>query len=262
MLQPFSYCDILNHMSALILKIVAMVTMTIDHIGEVFSMSSTYRMIGRIAFPLYSLMVVDGYLHIRNDEERLRRYVLFLLITAIISEPLHDICFEGDWVAWNLQNQILQFLIFICGCWVCDKITNPIINAVIWILIIYLNYVCAIGYYGTGIIFLLLLKFTLEHFKKTDLVRPLLLLVCVSALTFGELLEQLYIQFHDLSQTMYYFRYLVDHGSVVLYTFLALPFMISYDGTYGNVPKWFKLLYRYYYPLHLAVLTIIYYLHK
>ena len=68
-------------MSALILKIIAMITMTIDHIGEVFSMPSTYRMIGRFAFPLYALMVIDGYRHIRHDSRSITLPISRFMLT-------------------------------------------------------------------------------------------------------------------------------------------------------------------------------------
>ncbi|MBQ9036355.1 MAG: hypothetical protein IJ115_02720 [Erysipelotrichaceae bacterium] len=242
-------------MSAFILKIIAMLTMTIYHIGEVFSMPLTYRIIGRIAFPLYAMMVIDGYLHLRNDRKRLMKYMFFLLVSSIVSEPLFDLCFSGTPFTMETQNQVLQFLTFVIGCYMCDLFNNKIISVVIWICITYLNYALAIGYYATGILFMLLLMFAMK--KRGNDYYPLLLLSAVSLLTFGELFEQLYIQLYDFSKTMYYFQYYIKHGTVVLYTFLAYPFMVSYNGSYGPVSKSFKVFYRWFYPLHLFALYII-----
>ena len=245
-------------MSAFILKIIAMITMTIDHIGEVFSMPATYRMIGRIAFPLYALMVIDGYLHIKDDSRRLERYVLFLMISAVISEPLHDLCFYGNFVDMEMQNQVLQFLIFIITCIICEKINNVFVSVIIWAGVIYLNNRFAVGYFGAGIVFMLLLKLYLELKRKHD--SPwlyLLLLFAVATLTFGELFEQLYVQVHDLSRTMFYVKYYVSKGTVVLYTLCAFPIMAKYNGEYGNIPFGFKVIYRWYYPVHLFVLFLI-----
>lgn len=242
-------------MSAFILKIIAMITMTIDHIGEVFSMSVNYRIIGRIAFPLYAMMVIDGYQHLRNDKKRLTGYILFLLISSIISEPLFDLCFSDTLFTMETQNQVLQFLTFVVGCYMCDLFNNRIISVVIWLCITWLNYELAIGYYAAGIIFMLILKLAMD--KKDSKAYPLLVLASVAILTFGELFEQLYIQLYDFNRTMYYFLYYIKHGTVVLYTFLAYPFMVSYNGEYGPVSKPFKVFYRWYYPLHLFVLYII-----
>jgi hypothetical protein len=33
--------------------------------------------------------------------------------------------------------------------------------------------------------------------------------------------------------------------------------MVMYDGTYGNISPVFKIIYRWYYPVHLLVLALI-----
>ena len=72
-------------MNAFILKIIAMITMLIDHVGAVFNLSDVLRCIGRTSFPLYALMVVDGCSHLRKDEKRLRKYMIFMIVMAIAS---------------------------------------------------------------------------------------------------------------------------------------------------------------------------------
>ncbi|MBQ6432038.1 MAG: hypothetical protein IJJ99_09230 [Oscillospiraceae bacterium] len=73
-------------MSALALRIVAAVCMLLDHIGFCFAGRYPFliplRWIGRIAFPLYVFLIVNGFRHTSN---RLR-YALRLLIFAVISQ--------------------------------------------------------------------------------------------------------------------------------------------------------------------------------
>ncbi len=62
---------------------IAMVTMLLDHIGLIFYPETIYlRIIGRLAMPLYTYMIVKGELHTTNKTN----YFLRLLIIAIISQ--------------------------------------------------------------------------------------------------------------------------------------------------------------------------------
>lgn len=74
------------------LKVIAIVSMTIDHLGlymlggdDPASASVTYhlmRMVGRLAFPIFAFLLVEGYVHTRD----IRRYMMNLLVAAIISD--------------------------------------------------------------------------------------------------------------------------------------------------------------------------------
>ena len=56
------------------LKLIAFVTMAIDHIGAVFFPESVIlRIIGRIAFPLFAYCLVIGYLYTSDVKKYLRR---------------------------------------------------------------------------------------------------------------------------------------------------------------------------------------------
>lgn len=82
-------------MSTLVLKIVACVTMLLDHIGYRLYEVPALREIGRIAFPLFAFMVAVGASKTRNIYRYLLRLVLFGFGTEIFS----DLYFYGTWRA-------------------------------------------------------------------------------------------------------------------------------------------------------------------
>ena len=101
------------------LKILALVTMLIDHTGMVFYPENMlFRYIGRISFPLYAFLLAEGYVHTKN----LKKYCLRLFCFAMLSEVPFDmaVC-HGDYVNFSHQNVIFTFLIGILVLWCIDK---------------------------------------------------------------------------------------------------------------------------------------------
>ena len=71
-------------LSGFTLKCIAMVTMLIDHIGYVlFPGYVIFRIIGRLAFPIYCFLLVEGAVHTSNWKKYLGRLFLFALISEI-----------------------------------------------------------------------------------------------------------------------------------------------------------------------------------
>ena len=74
------------------LKLIALVSMSIDHICLILFPDSpaayALRMtIGRMAMPIFAFLACEAFFHTRNRKAYLRN----LLIFAIISEPLYDL---------------------------------------------------------------------------------------------------------------------------------------------------------------------------
>ncbi len=67
-----------------VLKIIAIITMTIDHIGAIFYPTvDSFRIIGRIAFPLFCYLLVLGVESTHNIKNYFMRLVAFAFISQI-----------------------------------------------------------------------------------------------------------------------------------------------------------------------------------
>ena len=94
-----------NGISADALKWIALITMFIDHTGAsilekipqyttvdwVFQLDMTLRLIGRIAFPIYCFLLVEGFYKTRSR----KKYALNLFVFALVSEIPFELSFMG-----------------------------------------------------------------------------------------------------------------------------------------------------------------------
>lgn len=100
-------------MSSFALKLIAMITMLIDHAGYILFENSPYymyfRMIGRLAFPIYCFLLVEGFYHTSNVKKYLKRLGVF----AIISEIPFDLAFHNTTNTSFLDGQNVFFTLYI-----------------------------------------------------------------------------------------------------------------------------------------------------
>ena len=102
------------------LKIIACVTMLIDHVGAtvvesqffvtpfdgIYYLYFAMRIIGRVAFPIYCFLLAEGAHYTHNP----RKYALRLFIGALLSEPGFDIALFGGWT-WENQSVMVTLLL-------------------------------------------------------------------------------------------------------------------------------------------------------
>lgn len=103
------------------LKIIAMISMVFDHVGDLFFPGLMWpRMIGRLAMPIFSFCIAEGYAHTRDKKKYLLRMGLF----ALISEIPFDLAFEGK-IGLGHQNIMLSFFLAILALMLYDAIRGP-----------------------------------------------------------------------------------------------------------------------------------------
>lgn len=83
------------------LKIIACVTMLIDHFGILVHYNIWLRVIGRLAFPIYCFLISEGIRHTRDP----KKYFGRLLLMALVTEPVYDLVlypYDGLWAHQNV----------------------------------------------------------------------------------------------------------------------------------------------------------------
>ncbi len=96
------------------LKIFAIIIMFIDHFAaiilermlsgvqglEIYPIYMNLRFVGRLAFPIFCFLLIEGMVHTRNQ----LKYIGHLVLFAIISEIPFDLAFRGTYFTMDYQN--------------------------------------------------------------------------------------------------------------------------------------------------------------
>lgn len=111
------------------LKMIAMVSMLIDHsaislVSPAFGLGRQFyglylamRAVGRLAFPIYGFLLVEGFLHTKNR----RRYLSRLIFFAVISEIPFDLVAFGRMSAIDGQNVFFTLAIALGVMWLLER---------------------------------------------------------------------------------------------------------------------------------------------
>ena len=209
------------------LKTAAFITMLADHVGYLFFPDEIlWRIIGRIAFPLFAYCLALGYCYTKN----IKKYFIRLLCFALVSQIPYTFCFfpyelnfPPDFVHLNIGFTMLLGLFAI---WGIDRKKH--LCTAIAVLLSFAPSV-EYGFYGVAI---MTVAYIFLHRDKAS---------------FG------YAMGFAIASP--FFRYFID-GSFDLQGFavLALPFLLLSTKSKIKIPRWLNYGF---YPLHLCVLALI-----
>ncbi len=219
-------------MSSFVLKIIAIITMFIDHVGyAILGKFSFLNYIGRIAFPIFAFQISEGYTYTRN----LKKYFLRLFIFAIVSQipfMLFGKIISNDFTL----NIFFTLLLGLISIYIYDKSKCKIVGIISAILIGFLSEFahCDYGFYGVAIIFLF-------YVFKNDIMKSSIAFMIATSIKY--LIPIIKYGFHDV------YLYLL------ICTLLPIVFISLYNGKKGKDTKY--LLYLFY-PIHLLLIYGIY----
>lgn len=223
-------------LSGNILKIIGLISMTIDHIGYILFPDVVWlRAIGRLAFPIYAFFIAEGCKYTKN------KLKYFLLIFALgVGCQIVSFLFAGQ----TTLNILLTFsfsigLIYLI-MWLKKSIAqnNKKQTILAWILLI----ICIAGTY--------LLTSDAISFSPIDVDYGFwgIVLPVVASLS-----DNKYIKMLLFSACLAILC--CGYWSVQWFSFISVALLLCYDGTRGkhNI----KYLFYIYYPAHIVAIYLI-----
>lgn len=250
------------------LKIIAIITMLLDHIGasimkarafgyarderidmkniaSIMGSNNRYvityyilRKIGRIAFPIFCFLLVEGFKYTRSRI----RYALQLLVFAFISEVPFDLALYHRTFNWESQNVLFTLLLGLLAIWTINILERAILTKPINMMIITnpeSTMLLMCGEVAITCIFMLI-----AIFLKTD-YSYIGVLVIVA----------IYIVKNNLIASMVSYITLFCYSLGEWSAIPIIPLTRMYNGQRGIRIKY---LFYIFYPLHLFLLYLVY----
>ena len=221
-------------MSSFALHIWAMLLMLCDHLQlTLLPDLPILRCVGRLAFPLFAFMAVEGYLHTRS----LKKYLLRLLMLAVISEIPFDLLVSGSVFDPMHQNVIWTIILGLCCIRAFENISadlKKILSAVVIIASLAAAIIASVDYSSAGV--LTLLAF---YAFRGNTVRCRLM----------QLLSLAFINLVLLGGIEFAFPYQA-------LAVLSLPIIWLYDGSQGPHNGFIKAANYLFYPAHMLILAL------
>lgn len=228
------------------LHIMAMIFMLCDHLwGTIVPGNDWLTCIGRISFPIFAFMIVEGYFHTKN----LKKYVYRLLLFAVISEIPFNLAMGSSLFYPIHQNVLWSFLISLGLVHWNEKAKNKnwVRMAVGCITVVFgylIGLITMVDFHHAGILTVLVFYFFRQR-KWWSYIGQFICLWYINA----EMLGGFAYEIHLGSETFFFTR-----QSLAL---LSLIPIWLYHGKQGYHNKAVQYIYYAFYPIHLLILGII-----
>ena len=221
-------------MNSFALHVLAMLLMLCDHLQlTLLPELPILRCVGRLAFPLFAFMAVEGYLRTRS----LKNYLLRLLMLAVISEIPFDLLVSGSVFDPMHQNVIWTIILGLCCIRAFENISadlKKMLSAVVIIASLAAAIIARVDYSSAGV--LTLLAF---YAFRGNTVRCRLM----------QLLSLAFINLVLLGGIEFAFPYQA-------LAVLSLPIIWLYDGSQGPHNGFIKAANYLFYPAHMLILAL------
>lgn len=229
------------------LHIMAMLFMLCDHLwGTIVPGADWLTCVGRVSFPIFAFMIVEGYFHTKN----LSKYVNRLFVFAVLSEIPFNLAMGSRLFYPIHQNVLWTFLISIGLIQWNESVKGTQLwkRAAVGIASVCLGYVIGlltfVDFYHVGILTVLVFYF----FKEKKWWCYLGQLLCLCYINF-EMLGGFGYEVILFGET----QFIARQGLAVL----ALIPIWLYRGRQGYHSKAMQYFYYAFYPLHLLILGVI-----
>lgn len=276
------------------LKIIAFVLMTCDHIGLFLepyypTAALILRAVGRLAFPLFAFMLAEGMRHTRNKWNYIARLsaiwvpitivqVIYLYglgndPTQMLGNPFSDLICAALFIAclslsgWKKSLSLLP-LGFVLICYVSQLRMGNAEQSDLYYLPGFFQ--CGYGLYG----FLMIMGFyyapkildkiaestlgdsgvTLENYKGSKEYRAYCNAISIIAFSL------VVFAFWGLGKIPSYDWSGLSKPDFETWALLCIPFLLCYNGKRGYDAKWFRYFSYLYFPVHMILLFLIFYL--
>lgn len=235
-------------LSAAALHMLAMAFMLMDHLWATLLPAQEWlTCVGRIAFPIFAFMAVEGYFHTHN----LKKYLLRMLIFAVISEVPFDLMYGGTWFYPVHQNVIWTLMMGLVGIHLMETVRKKkstfvyvLVSAIVVILGGLLGTLSMVDYYGIGVLTVFIFYFFRQR-KWWCLLGQMLALYWVNVELLGGLMYPIRLFGMEFE--------LCQQGLALL---ALLPIWL-YRGRQGYHSKPFQYFCYAFYPVHMFVIVLV-----
>ncbi len=203
-------------MNSFKLKVLACILMFMDHLGAIIFINNDYlRIIGRLSFPIFAFMIVEGYFHSKD----IKKYFIRLGLFAIVPQIPYTIAFGP-----GTLNIFFTLFIGLLAIFLEEKIANRFLKYLAVILLVIFAQVIEVDYGFYGVLLIYIFKIFRNNFK---------------ALFFSFLILNLSVF------NLYSFQY---------YSIFSLIFIRLYNGQLVLRNLWVKYGFYLFYPLHILAI--------
>lgn len=157
------------------LKIIAVLSMLVDHtykillpakflpvavMGHTFYLSKLAEIFGRLAFPIFCFLIIEGFIHTHSRI----KYALNLFVFALISEIPWNLAFSDKLIDFGSRNVFFTLLLGYLVLCVLDYFRDkPFIALLLCAAILAAVFLLRADYRVKGIVFILFLYALREH---------------------------------------------------------------------------------------------------